>query len=352
MSLARVEPSVGGEARIDDDPHQPALARADQVAEVGSDGLDRAVREPAAEHSRPLREQHRPVGRERDVPRDRQTGDQRDDGEGRRGGSGADRVVRHCDSPLAGAVTIGVGRPGPDVSPPFGGGRHEERPETEITDVPLFPVLGPRPVPGHVAHAPVRVAESRPEHCSHLGLSRMEGYSAGLVHIGDGDAHIDGVVDRRVRVAVGVLPVVDRHRERVAGLRLIIERPAAEQLAGRLIDIEGAGIVAGDRVRQGVAVGVGGCHRRADAGAGGLILSQVALAGLGRRECRRTVGSLRGDRQTIDERHRDGDQGCGHHQECGSARCTKTASKHGQPPRTPSFDLHLYSKVLVIMAES
>ena len=72
MALAGVEAAVGSEVGIDDDGHQAGLPADVQVAEVGSDGLHRAVGETGAQHAAPLGEQHRAVGREGDAPGVRQ----------------------------------------------------------------------------------------------------------------------------------------------------------------------------------------------------------------------------------------------------------------------------------------
>ena len=57
-------------------PINPVSPLANKSPNSAVDGLDRAVGVPTAQHTRPLGEQHRPVGREGDAPGDRQVGDE------------------------------------------------------------------------------------------------------------------------------------------------------------------------------------------------------------------------------------------------------------------------------------
>ena len=117
VRLAGVEPPVGGESGIYEDRHQSGLPAHEQVAEVRRHGLDRAAGEPGLERSATLREQHRPVGSEGEIPGNAEAGDERDDGDPGRALTRADGLARFGLDALARALSVRVGRTGPDVHP-------------------------------------------------------------------------------------------------------------------------------------------------------------------------------------------------------------------------------------------
>ena len=113
-----------------------------------------------------------------------------------------------------------------------------------------------------------------------------------LVDIGDGYGHADGVVDRAVSDAIGVLAVAHRQREVVGVLALVIQRGLGDELARRHIEVERGAIGPRDRVGQRVEVIVAGRDRGPDVQAGRGVLRDAASTGLASTERGRAVRSL------------------------------------------------------------
>ena len=180
VALAGVEPPVGGETRIDRDSHQPGLSPGEQVAEVGIDGLNRAVGNSTAQHARPLGEQHRPIGREGDVPGDGQAGDKGGDPEIGRG----NLVTAYALRLLEGTLRVVVGRRGSQVQALVGAGRRVagRRGAADVRPSRV-PVRRPGPLPGRAVHVAVGIAQARTDGRPDLG----EAYRSGFLHVAHGD---------------------------------------------------------------------------------------------------------------------------------------------------------------------
>ena len=209
-----VEPPVYGEVGIDRERHQARRPAHKEVIEIGVNHLDGAVGQAGAQHARPLGEQHRPVGRESEVPGDAQPAHQFDDGDIGRRLPRAHRVVRHGLRRLAGALPVLVARLGPDVLPDIAALRPVARAATRQAG-PVGLIRGPLPLPVHRPQFAVLVAERRPQHGAHAGLGGEEGDAPLLLDVADGDGHLE------LGHEAGCVCGDDRHG--VLGLRLVVE---------------------------------------------------------------------------------------------------------------------------------
>ena len=81
-----------------------------------------------------------------------------------------------------------------------------------------------------------------------------------VVHILNGDRYEDGVIDRRVLIAVDVLLVTDHHGDRAAGRSLMVEVGVDHELPGCRLDVEDEVVGFRKRVVEGIALGVTRYH--------------------------------------------------------------------------------------------
>ena len=178
------------------------------------------------------------------------------------------RCRDNCGRPrggrLAGPLGVGVGGYHPQepadvlrsrrVGSRYGAG--DVLPDTSVGEA------RPLPLPGDAHDAAVGVGQRGRERGSSRRRRRHR-HGAGLVNVVDVDGDLDDVIHHGVGVAFGVLVIGHAHRDRVERLHLEVQIRCCgdAELARARVNIERRRIIAIQRIRERVAVGIVGFDR-------------------------------------------------------------------------------------------
>ena len=238
-----VEASIGREVWINGEAHQTRIPAGIDVAGPDVDFLEPTVEPPAPELAAALREQHRAVRRERNVPRDGATGDERAHRHlGQRLGSSD----RHSRDPLrrlvevSRAASVGVADLNFEIHPGVFGSRHESRclgrfaglgaPDPRRRKLVMDAICRDTPIPDHILWiVPVGIVEPCSDHATGAKRLRANCDDAWFFDIGHDDPHGN---------AHGTAVMCDRYAQPVGGARLVVKLLGCAQLTRGGVDAE------------------------------------------------------------------------------------------------------------------